>query len=367
MNGNEARQTAMASSTDVFVGIDVSKLKLDVARLRSGKVRNKVFSNDRTGFKAMAAWLSEDNITPVQAHLCLEATGPYSEAVAVWLSDQGWLVSVVNPARVKGFAQSELARNKTDKADAALLARFCAALTPERWVAPSPAVRQLRSLVERLQALKDMHQQEMNRLEAANASDDQLAKVYIAEHVSYLEAAIKRLQSDIDDHIGGQPELSVDAKLLTSIPGLGSVTVAKVLAYAGNVSRFDNAKALSAFAGVCPQQRQSGTSVKGRTLVSKRGHADLRKALYMPGMVAIKHNPLIKDMAQRLKAKGMVPKAIISAAMHKLVHLIYGVLKTRQPFDANWAKKVTEVIETAVSVVVPVKINALVLDFQDGI
>ena len=89
---------------------------------------------------------------------------------------------------------------------------------------------------------------------------------------------------------------------------------------------FDNAKALSAFAGVYSQQHVSGTSVKGRTLVSKRGHADLRKALYMPGMVAMRHNPLIKDMAQRLKAKGMVPKAIIAAAMHKLIHLIYGVL-----------------------------------------
>ena len=143
--------------------------------------------------------------------------------------------------------------------------------------------------------------------------------------------------------------------------------MAKVLAYAGNVSRFDSAKSLSAFAGVCPQQRQSGTSIKGRTVVSKRGHADLRKALYMPGMVAIRYNPLIKDMAERLKAKGMAPKAIISAAMHKLIHLIYGVLKTRQPFDANWAKKATEVIETAVAATMPVKINALALDFQDGI
>jgi len=367
MNGNEACQTAITSSADVFVGIDVSKLKLDVARLRLGKVRNKVFSNDRTGFGALAAWLSEDSITPSQAHICLEATGPYSEALAVWLSDEAWLVSVVNPARVKGFAQSELARNKTDKADAALLARFCSALSPERWCAPSPAVRQLRSLVERLQALKDMHQQEVNRLEAANASDDQLAKVYITEHVNYLEAAIKRLQSDIDDHIAGQPELSVDAQLLTSIPGLGGVTVAKVLAYAGNIGRFDNAKALSAFAGVCPQQRLSGTSVKGRTVVSKRGHADLRKALYMPGMVAIRYNPLIKNMAERLKAKGMAPKAIIAAAMHKLTHLIYGVLKTRQPFDANWAKKATEVIEVTMSVVMPAKNDALALDFQDGI
>ena len=145
------------------------------------------------------------------------------------------------------------------------------------------------------------------------------------------------------------------------------MTVAKVLAYAGNVSRFDNAKALSAFAGVCPQQRQSGTSVKGRTLMSKRGHADLRKALYMPGMMAIRHNPLVKDMAERLKAKGMVPKAIIAAAMHKLTHLIYGVLKTRQPFDANWAKKADEVMEVTMSVVMPAKFDAPTLDFQDGI
>ena len=101
-----------------------------------------------------------------------------------------------------------------------------------------------------------MHQQEMNRLEVANASDDQLAMVYITEHLDYLEAAIKRLQSDIDDHIAGQPELSVDAQLLTSIPGLGSVTVAKVLAHAGNISRFDMPKHLAhllgyVFSSVC--------------------------------------------------------------------------------------------------------------------
>ena len=93
----------------------------------------------------------------------------------------------------------------------------------------------------------------------------------------------------------------------------------------------------------------------------------MRKALYMPGMVAIRYNPLVKDMAARLKAKGMVPKAIIAAAMHKLTHLIYGVLKTGQPFDANWAEKATEVMEVTMSVVMPRKHDALALDFQDGI
>lgn len=364
MNGNDAIQSSMPATLRVHVGIDVSKLKLDVARLRDGKLRSKVFDNNPTGFKALTAWLANDSVSVEQTHLCMEATGPYSEALAVWLSDAGWLVSVVNPARVKGFAQSELTRNKTDKADAALLARFCAALVPERWSAPSAAVRQLRSLVERLQALKDMHQQEMNRLEAARAANDDFSKQNIGEHVAYLQAAIKRLQDDIDDHINGQPELRQDAQLLASIPGMGAVTSAKVLAYAGDISRFESAKALSAFAGVCPQQRVSGSSIKGRTLVSKRGHAGLRKALYMPGMVAIRHNPLIAELAARLKAKGMAPKAIIAAAMHKLVHLIYGVLKTRQPFAANWAKAP---MATAAMPLLPSNNLGLALDFQDGI
>ena len=101
--------------------------------------------------------------------------------------------------------------------------------------------------------------------------------------------------------------------------------------------------------------------------MSKRGHADLREAFYMSGMVAIRYKPSIRDMAARLKAEGMVPKAIIAAATRKLTHLIYWVLKTRQPFDANWAKKATEVIEVTVAVVVPLKITVATLDFQDGI
>lgn len=362
MHGSEAR--SFNSPATVHIGIDVSKQKLDVARLRNGKLRNKVFENKPQGFTALAQWLADDDVVPAQAHICLEATGPYSEALAVWLHDAGWRVSVVNPARIKGFAQSELVRNKTDKFDAGLLARFCAALAPEPWHAPSVAVRELRSLVERLQALKDMHQQEMNRLEAASHAGTELAKRNIGEHVAFLEAAIKQLQKDIDDHMQGHPELRNAAQLLQSIPGMGRVTTAKVLAYAGDITRFASAKALSAFAGVCPQQRLSGSSVKGRTLVSKRGHADLRKALYMPGMVAMRHNPLIASLSERLRAKGLAPKAIIAAAMHKLLHLIFGVLKTRKPFQADWAKST---LFTTLGASVHVTNELLVLDIQDGI
>lgn len=322
-----------------FVGIDVSKRKLDIAVLLNGKIKSKVFNNEASGFAQLDEWLRERNISYTNTHLCLEATGPYSEQVALALVSNGWLISVVNPARVKGFAQSDLVRNKTDRADAALLARFCAAMHPSIWTPPSPAYRQLRAMVERLQALKDMHQQEANRLEAHHASGETTVLADVKNHITWLAQAISQLQHSINDHIDGHPELKQDADLIASIPGIGEVTVAKVLAYAGDIRRFTNGKALAAFIGVSPRQRQSGSSVKGRTMISRTGHADLRKALYMPGMVALRHNTVLKTFGERMRANGLVPKAVIGAAMRKLVHLIYGVVKSGKPFDANFANK----------------------------
>lgn len=191
-------------------------------------------------------------------------------------------------------------------------------------------------MVERLQALKDMHQQEANRLEAHHASGEITVLPNIESHIAWLAKEIAELQHTINDHIDGHPELKQDADLIASIPGIGEVTVAKVLAYAGDIRRFANGKALAAFIGVSPRQRQSGSSVKGRTMISRTGHADLRKALYMPGMVALRHNTVLQVFGERMKANGLAPKAVIGAAMRKLVHIIYGVVKSGKPFDANF-------------------------------
>lgn len=317
------------------IGIDVAKRKLDCVILRNGKCKSKVFPNHADGFQAVHQWLLAHEISANQAHLCMEATGPYSEQVALALVGLGWTISVVNPARIKGFAQSELARNKTDKSDAALLARFCMALQPGIWVPPSPAYRQLRALVERLQALKDMHQQEMNRLEAHQASGEVLVIGHVQQHINWLNTQITQLERDIDDHINGHPELKQDADLMATIPGLGQITIAKVLAYAGDVRRFNNGKALAAYVGITPKQQESGSSVKGRTMIARTGHAALRKALYMPGMVALRHNPALQVFGERMRSNGLAPKAVIGAVMRKLVHLIYGVVKSGKPFDAE--------------------------------
>jgi transposase len=277
----------------------------------------------------------------------MESTGPYSEPAALALIDMGMVVSIVNPARVKGFAQSELVRNKNDKVDAALLARFGALMEPEPWTAPPRAYRELRAWVDRLQALKDIRQQESNRLEAHQAADQPALQTHVKEHIDWLDNQIKQLEKDIDQHIDGHPELAHDAELMNSIPGLGRTTIAKVLAYAGDVRRFKSAKALAAFAGLSPRQRQSGTSVRGRTVISRSGHKTLRTALYMPGLVARRHNPILSVFGARLESAGLAKKAVIGAVMRKLLHLIYGVITSGKQFDAHFA--------------------APALDYQDGI
>jgi len=319
------------------VGIDVSKRKLDIALLIDGKRKSKVFDNNAKGHSALSGWLIARGADQERTHICLESTGPYSETLAISLVQAHWRVSVVNPARIKGFAQGELARNKTDRADAALLARFCVAMRPGLWEPPSVQLRELRAWVDRVHALKDMRQQELNRIEALDASEQQDVLEHVKAHVSWLDSEIAKLEREIDDHIDRHPELKRDAQLLHSIPGIGNTTVAKVLAYAGDIRRFANAKALAAFIGVTPRQRLSGTSIRGRTMMSRTGHAQLRRALYMPGLVARRHNPVLKAFGDRLGAAGLAPKAVIGAVMRKLAHLIYGVINSGKPYDMNIA------------------------------
>jgi transposase len=342
---NEAAVGKCAIGT--AVGIDVSKLKLDVCVVDGtkggSKFKYKVVKNTRSGHAELSAWLLQRHL-PSDTPVVLEATGPYSEAAATALADGGWRVSVVNPARVKGFAQSQLSRNKTDKADAKLLAIFAQVFAQradlELWQPPSPAIRELHALVERLQALQDMRQQESNRLEALSQGPSQsdqsrVSRVItmVKDHITWLTAQIADIEAEIHDHIDSNPDLKHDAELIRSIPGCGPKLAAQFLAYVGDVRRFKSAKALASFVGVTPRQKQSGTSVNGRTTISRAGHSAARKALYMPGLVAKHHNPVIMAMAKRLQSRGMAPKAIVGASMRRLVHLIYGVIKSNRTFD----------------------------------
>lgn len=326
------------NNSKAVVGIDVSKKKLDIALLVDGKIKKKSLENSRTGHQALLAWLDKTKLPMEAVQVCMEATGVYYEAVATTLHDAGFQVSVVNPGCIKGFGQSENQRNKTDTADAALIARYCAALSPALWTPPPLEQRQLRAWSQRIQALKDMRQQEQNRLESYTVS----GMTEVAQHaqtlIDWLDGEIKRLDDEVDDHIDRHPGLKRDADLITSIPGIGSTTAARLLGQLGDIRRFNSAKSLGAFLGVTPRQRSSGAS-KGRTIISRSGSTQLRAALYMPALVASRHNPLLHQFAERLTKAGMARKAVISAVVHKLTHLIYGVIRTGKPFDPNYLSK----------------------------
>jgi transposase len=318
-----------------IIGIDISKLKFDLCLLRdNGKLKHKVFPNTASGFTHLSAWLQKQKVE--SAHFCMEATGTYGEALAIYLCDAGHVVSVINPAIIKAYAQSYLSRTKTDKADATLIARFCLERHPPAWSPQPTEVRDLQSLVRRLESLLEMHQMEVNRLEAGVSAE--LVRESLTEHIAFLDAEIKRTTALIRQHIDQHPTLREQRELLVTIPGIGDTTAAKLLAEMLDVKLYKSARQLAAFAGLVPRLHESGSSIKRKARLSKTGAPRLRKALYFPAIAAIKYNPSIKALSVRLKERGLCPMQIIGAAMRKLVHLAYGVLKSGRPFDPALAK-----------------------------
>jgi len=317
---------------EASLGIDIAKAKFAIALLTAdGKVRHKTCANTPTGFADLAAWLRRQHITIV--HACLEATGTYGEALATWLHDAGHVVSVVNPAIIHAYARTQLARSKTDRIDAELIARFTATQGPPVWTPPVPEIRQLQALVRRLDALQGMRTQELNRLAAGVTVADVRASIEAV--VANLDAQIAHVQQLIRDHLDRHPDLRAQRELLTTIPGIGEATAAVLIAELFD-KRYASARQAAAFAGLVPRIVESGT-LRGRSRLSKIGPGRLRKALYMPAVAALRWNPTIRAVRARLHAAGKPPMVIIGAAMRKLIHLAYGVLKSGKAYEPTCA------------------------------
>jgi transposase len=320
-----------------YLGIDLAKASFQVTlRTPAGKQKQKRCDNTPAGFQELLAWLQRQGVT--QFHACMEATGTYGEALALFLYEQGFQVSVVNPKKIAHYAQSKLSRAKTDKADAALIALFCEKETPALWAPPPPEVRELQALVRRLSSLEAMRQMEQNRLLAAAHPEPVLAS--LKAHLAYLDQAIADTQQQIHDHLDGHPRLKQCRDLLTSIPGIGEKTAAWLLAELSYMDQFQNVRQPVAFAGLTPRVYESGATVKKRGSLCKLGSSRIRRALYFPAMSAMQHNPLVKALVKRLREQGKKGKLVVGAAMRKLLHLAYGVLKSGKPFDPAWTAAV---------------------------
>lgn len=318
----------------IWIGLDVSKDTLDACLLRQSDKRTaKQFANDAGGHAKLLRWV-EQTAPGARAHFCLEATGSYSNGVALFLAEAEQLVSVVNPARIHFFGKGQGAGNKTDKADAALIALFCRKEAPELWRAAAPEVRLLVALMRRLHSVGELLVQEKNRLCAP--SQPAIVLESLEASIAFLEGEIKRLQKQIRDHISTHPGLKRDAKLLQSIPGVGELTAWDILAELPDVAQFDSAQSVSAYAGLAPREHQSGKSVRKQTRLSKQGNTRLRRALYFPAVTALTWNPLVKAHYTRLRENGKGKMVALAACMRKMLMIVYGVLKHQKPFDPAW-------------------------------
>ena len=317
-----------------YLGIDVAKAKLDCALLdpQAGKIKHKVVSNDALGYTHLAEWLSKQGVAFAELHAVLEATGVYHEQAALWLVDVGATVSIANPAQVKDFAHGLAVRTKTDGIDSVVLARYGALVKPQTWQAPSPEVRELKALLTRLEALETDLRRELNRQEKAMVSGaPDRVQASLRTHLAVLKQEIASLQAAIDDHIDRHPTLKADRERLLSIPAVGDKTANRMLAVLHS-HRFKSAEQVAAFLGLVPIAHQSGSSVQRRPRLSKAGDAKARAVLYMAAISAIRCNPDIKALYERLIAKGKAKMAALGAAMRKLVHQCFAVLKHQQPY-----------------------------------
>lgn len=324
-----------------YIGIDVSKAKLDCSLLTdatNNKRKSKVVINSTAGISDLLAWTNKQHVTNDQLHAILEGTGVYHEQAAQALHDAGVLVSIVNPAQVRSFAFGLAIRNKTDDMDSFVLARYGALVQPQIWIPPTREARMLQALLKRREAISHDLLRENNRLEKADSTDTPpLIRKSITDSIEFLEIQLTKIQKDIDDHTNSHANFKEDLELLKSIPAVGPQVSNHLLAIVHN-HHFEDADKLTAYLGLVPVQRQSGSSILGRSCISKAGPPHMRAILYMAAISATRYNPHVKALYLRLLERGKSKRSALCAAMKKLVQLCFGVLKTRQFYQENYAQ-----------------------------
>ena len=315
-----------------FLGIDVGKAELFCHIIGPEETCSECFENSGAGIRLLTKWLAK-NAPGKQLRACLEQTGHYGDAVVAALYQKHPdSIHLVNPHRIKAFGMQKLRRNKSDTADAKLIARFIKSEHLEL-VPWHPRSHDQQRITE-LSRYADSLTQDTARLKTKlEAQPEKSITVSIKRRIKMQEKELADTRAAISKLIKANSELLAKSKLLKSIPGLGEVSTQIVIAELPNLGEFTDARQLAAWAGLTPQHYESGTSGRTRTPITKIGSVHLRRGLFMPAMTARVFNPLLKTFADRLLANGKKPKQIIIAVMRKLLHQIYGILKSGVPYN----------------------------------
>ena len=317
------------------VGIDVGKQELVVAL--DGRTARE-FGSGKAEIRQLVRWLIS-NAKGRPIHVGVEATGVYGRRlVAELVQHEPICVSVINPAQIAHYRRMMLKRTKTDRVDAEVIREFVRTQSPPAWVPPSAVRQQLYALVAQTDAVGREIRQWRNR-QHAQQYDPDVSDIIVrstAKLIAVLEEQQIELQAAIDQLCEKERELADDIRLLTSTTGIARRSAAQILGYGKDSLTNRGRRQLDAHAGLAPAHHQSGTSVKGKSHLAKQGNADLRRVLYMPTLVAVHHNPVLKRTYQRLLDNNKPKKVALVACMRKLLNIIRAMLINRKPFDPNY-------------------------------
>jgi transposase len=326
--GEERRLASNTPTVDPVVGIDVSARWFDAAR---GAALRR-FPNTDAGIHACLRWLTAAGGA---VRVGLEATGTYSLPLARALHAAGHTVFVGDPLSLARYRPATLARPKTDKLDARGIARFCAAPALHPWAPASAAHQRLHVLVAARQTLVEPAHRRRDRQPAAGSTPcPDLVREPPAPGLAALAAQVARIAQELARIAAAATPIGPHLRLLTTIPGLGLITAATLVASLP-VARLTTPKHVAAYVGLCPREKSSGVSVRGRRTIGSFGPAHLRRALYLPAIVALRANPRRRAFAERLRATGEPAKVVIVAVMRKSRLLAWTLLRTGQPFAAS--------------------------------
>lgn len=332
------------------VGIDVAQNELVVCIGRMGEdltpelYGSKTFENTSKGFVSLLSWVGKMTVAGVSVRYVMEATGVYHESFAYFLADKGCSVSIVLPNRISNYFRTLEVKTVTDKTSSEAITLFGLERKLEDWQRPKPVYKRLRQLTREREQLIAERTMVKNQLHAEKAEaepgSDSIKRM--EKRIQLFNQQEKEIKSEIAAMSAKDPEVKAAVKLITSIPGIGVLTAVAILAETNGFDLIRNKRQLTSYAGLDVREKQSGTSVKGKSKISKRGNKYLRKALHMPSLSTIQHDERFKAIYARIIARNGIKMKALVAVQRRLLEMTYTIFKTGTPYDKNYFASVVQ-------------------------
>jgi transposase len=328
-------------------GIDVSQKELAVS---TGRLKDeltieitgyKTFSNSTKGFKELIDWVNKLCVSELPIRFVMEATGVYHESLAYYLVDHNYLVSIVLPNKMSNYQKTLAIKTVTDKTASEVIANFGLEKNLQSWQKPKKSYRDIRHLTRERDQLVQQKTVLRNQLHAekAQAYPGERTIKRLESHISFVISQEKEIMQEINENISQDPQIKEQIKLIGSVPGIGVLTAAIILSETNGFDQITSIKQLSSYAGLDVREKQSGTSVKGKPKISKKGNRYLRKAMHFPALTAIRHDDRFKAIFARLVQKHGIKMKAAVAVQRKLLELVYTIYKTNNPYDKVYLKQ----------------------------